>query len=881
MCNITLKAKVKEYVKKQSVCFSLMVIAINPVSEGHEDGGRQQSLPQATAVYEQNQRVDKERISSSGHNDIIDQKILDYYKLGKLYLLQGQMGNSYNAFLMGENLEDMGALSHGNLLGTQGAMIASSLPQQGSSIGDDSLSDYLKNLVSLYLKRVEILSKNPIYLDEARREIEKIFIIDPQNKRAKELADEIKDKQKSLQAPSELKPLEKEVKKNVPLPEIILPKEKLDSPFIDEKERALATAEEKMKTSILQRSDMNKMESALMKHYDSGKINLKNKDYFNAIKEFKMVLAIDPEHLYSNYARKFIAAAKKKIQEREEHDLKLVQQEKIVKKESQGEDFISKTPFDEAVDTPQATLIKSTQNISSIDHLKIKREEILRAQFKNVLTSVRKFIHEGRYLAALENLDALLSIDPINKEAQILKLRAQQLLADKRQREREEIVSDIIRTKDEEEAKDSYFLKQKRKQEVRKEVKEKYKMAQENIKALLMIDPSNQEARNLELQLKDVLSEKKEKERIESNILRIKAEEEWRKKYFARQRKRLEARRNIEKKYKEWEDINQKTMKREVQNKIEAKLNDARYWLSVNDYFKTNKELETLSIISPVNKEADKIKQDLQNNIRQLASLLEDNKKEKINNINMRKSTVKKREKKFMPTHGSQINEGKRNKKDVKTVKKVDPQGAEDNGKTVFNKISNFRPVTLFDPQISSSQVKTPNVKESHERVVKANEQKEENIEITKPEVINQSNDIKVEDKNRVKKELQAKPLIQEEPSVKRSVVRVKKAIQEKQPKTVNKIVQKETNNINNNHVKRNESYDFELEKEILSPTSNEKQKLMKYLIRGKQHFRQGNYPLALVSFNKVKSLDKEQLFLSEVEELISATKRRLDSTQG
>ena len=887
----TLTEKVKHCLWRQTVCFSFMVITINPLVDGQEDGNQQKSFPDV--VYNQDQRTPAPVVSSMDHDDILDQKILDYYKLGKLYLLQGQLGSSYKAFLMGENLEDIGAIPHGNLLGPQNTMIASSLSHDSGGIGQDSLSEYLKSLVSLYLKRVEILSKNPAYLDEARREVEKIFIIDPRNKRAQELAREIKEKQESLHTSAESVSIAQREKKQEPVSQTIYQDEmqsktipfllKEDgqktsyiqkAPLIDEKEHALSSAEQQIHTSILEGPEVGHEELILIKHYEQGKTYLKDKDYLKAIKEFKKVLALDPDHLYSDYARKFINAARDKIKEQEEYDLKLIQEEKIIE-----EATITSEPVEETIPLQpkgqdEKMFMKSPQKSSPIDHLRMKREEVLRAQIKNVLASIRKFIREGRYTAAQENLYALLAIDPENKEARALQVRLDILLSEKREREQEKIESDIRQLNDEEETRRVYFAKKKRRQEIRQDVKEKYKMAQENLRALLAIDPENEEARALQIHLDEILSEKKERDRIESNILRIQAEEELRKKYFARLKRRAQAREEIENKYKEWININQETIHREVKNKIAEKLSDARYALSVNDYFRTNKELEILSIISPYNTEAQEIRKTLRDNIQQLTTLLKSNNGSQ--NETVKEDVVKKEQVQVKVSQAIQRSEDASGKEEI--VKKTAPEQVKADGKIVFKKISNFRPPTVLNPHIYTFPQKASSIKTEPEEIIKHTVV---NIEAQTSRV---GDTIKPDPSKDVQKENTADTEIKQEETQLNKYPLEKKHIdftlrEVKQNETPpSQIIMKTKHTITNVNEGLTKDYVFGLDTDMSSSSSNEKQKLMKYLVRGKRHFRQGNYPLALVSFNKVKSLDKEQLFLDEVEGLISATKRRLES---
>ncbi|MBU1864652.1 MAG: hypothetical protein KKH94_13415 [Candidatus Omnitrophica bacterium] len=441
-----------DLLRKYTVYFSLMVVVINPVPENNDSGEK----PSLISGKEQNVSAEGmfgyDIVKENNNKRTQHEQIIDYYKLGKLYLLQGEFTDSYKSFSIGEGLENSGMLNiPNNVLNHQNPVTYSPLHYQNNTIEENPLETYLDNLVSLYLQRIEILAKDPTCFEEALQEIEKIYIIDPHNKQAIRLEKKIHDAQTQ----------------SIQHTEVLLSEEDDNNRFIaQDKEQALSAAEQIINASLLTSPNIEAMELTLKEYYDEGKVYLQSKDYFKAIVAFRKVLAFNAHHVYAEYAREFIDIATEKIREKERMDLQLIRES--YRDEEKISDIATVSPNKKAVPAALLNLTRPAESLS-VEDLNTRKNKLLHNQIDNVIASVNQFIAEKKYVRAQENLDALLKIAPKHEETHQLMNRVVYLLEEQKEEAR------IKRIEEEEGGREKYFTAKQHRDNIRKTIEQKYK----------------------------------------------------------------------------------------------------------------------------------------------------------------------------------------------------------------------------------------------------------------------------------------------------------------------------------------------------------------------------------------------------------------------
>jgi len=359
-----------------------------------------------------------------------------------------------------------------------------------------------------------------------------------------------------------------------------------------------------------------------------------------------------------------------------------------------------------------------------------------------------------------------------------------------------------------------------------------YGRARENLYAVLRLDPENEEARALIIELDRIMAER-EQQKTASEERRI-HDEQPREHYFAEQERRRAMRRKIEKKYTQWSEINDQAVHLEVNAKVAEKLYRAEKALVQKNYFGARQELDLLFVLAPDNVEGRALEAKLQNEIEYLQALIEDDvlalrerdQAPAVSDKNDNEQIITMTNDAVMAAETSQKSEteppveiARHETQKASGSATIETAYSEKTGRaqsSLFDVISNFRPFTLLTGEENTMQ------------------------------------DVKVSEDEPVREKS-----VRKERTKRQRSVKDKKRVSENKSDTTSEAV---------------------LSNEVMPADEKcSKRKLLEYLTRGKRHFMQENYPLALVSFNKVKSLDKDGIYSSEVEKLIAITKKRLE----
>jgi tetratricopeptide (TPR) repeat protein len=740
--------RMNSFLKQHIIYFSLMFIAVNPMGEGDEaDGYAHLSSAQAEETQYTHQSAEK---------------IHDYYKLGKMYLMQGDFTSSYNAFLKGEKLDGLGSLPSEQFISPRQTFEDTSVLQKTGGVEKNTLDSYLSGLIDLYVQRAHALINDKSDLDEARNELNKVFIIDATNQRARELERKLTsaeaEKKQRKTARSEkahkereviVRPVKPQERTNVlNMTDQISGQNKAKSAVAtDVIENALIQAERQMSTTLLKSPAHETAQLRLKEHYDQAKKYFQDKEFFRAVAEFKKVLALNSEHMYAVYAREYIRKAMQELKSQEERDL----------------------------------------------HTLLRQEAI---EFD---ASARDSTHTGS--DSLSTMEApgvpVLNEAPVSDEAKNIKKSAIQMRTD-------EVLT-------------------------------------------------AQEAQN--------------------NILKIQAEERVRRREAMREVWRREQKDRLEKKYRAWKKLNQSIGKRELNAKVKETLFNVRKALSLKDYVGADKALHLLFMLSPDHPEGQKLQTTIQKEIEELTHLLKKNpepqevdaffKEEDLDqNVGLTKTKTSRRapirielpqaEKKALADSTGQ------------------PRAMEQNaGGTLmdtqmFAGISQYKPFTVLAPTGKTS----------------AGAQQEGSLGKKEREVVIQKIRPSVQKKVRFNKDVSQ----EQEKRIKQSevIVTPKDEVPEEKPQRVPNTAlskpadEEATRKLPTKDTGRDENIDKWMYQWTQKESISDDVRLVEYLNRGKRHFRQKNYPLALVSFNKVMSLDTNKKYITETQELIAKTKQHL-----
>ncbi len=366
----------KYNIKKASLLCALFFIVVNPSDNNGEEGFS--FYPTSVTLNNSEEKA---------------KKVIDYYKLGKLYLLQGELAPSYKAFVLGNAIDGVRGLADENLVKKISGDGFSDEPNASNLVKKDSVNKYLERLINLYLERIDYLIKKGKY-ERALSEIKKVYIVDPKNEKAKEyekkaksgLRDVVVSPATSVKGGNAGK---KEGKK-LPYSEI---------------EKALEEAEKAVSRSILSSSGDD---DALLvkKNFDSGKELLKKREYIFAIKRFKKVIALDEEGIYAAYARRYINVAMNLLKKEEEAALR----------------EIERMAFSSTSDSGVKTVSDRTENIcspetdGSVGGKFPGSNENMDVELNKVLSRVMKLIDNEEYKEADDVLKSLEVIDPGNEK---------------------------------------------------------------------------------------------------------------------------------------------------------------------------------------------------------------------------------------------------------------------------------------------------------------------------------------------------------------------------------------------------------------------------------------------------------------------------------
>jgi tetratricopeptide (TPR) repeat protein len=801
-------------VKRYTVYFSLMFIAVNPVSDNDKD---------VRLSLQKNQSNTSEDSSAS-----TAQKVADYYKLGKLYQLQGDIDSSYNAFLMGESLEDGGAflLSQpmSQSLSSPSILMDSSLTPAPNAVRNNSLNDYLSSLVSLYVQRAHMLMKNNENLSEAQNELEKILIIDPTNREAKNLQKEIglarKNSEPREVAINDVRPqrdvvitkpitrtnvtsklnerdvrVEKvvvEKKESKPAVQAVHAESSLNSDVI---ESALNQAEYKVSQSLLTAPEYEAEELKIKKHYDQGKAYYVQGDYFLSVNEFKKVLAINPHHLYAGYARSYIERGMKAIKEKEEMDLRTglggalaTTDSEIVERDQE--------PMNEALLlVPQS----KDENIQSVHAEALPLEK----EIANSLAAIATYIEDKEYVKANEAINVLLDLDKDNAEARAMRSKVRAL------------------------------------------IEEETRLSHELIRLRCVAD-----------------------------------EEASRRKYSDRQKWRHARRMQLEDRYRKANEINKTVAIQSMQKITSEKVSEIEKRIALKDYIKADTVLKHIFILDPEHSRAREFEKTIQTEIKELANLL----KEKPEPLEV--DDFEKEEKHFTQKRPTELRARTRehveislSEKEKKAILDTDvPSHVHDAIKnthtasvnpSLFGSISHYKPFTVMTAQNASLSTATKHDAQINMKEVQKSTSAQRVQNAVLPKVEREVRIVKVEPR---KKDVKVQPA--------RNVTIAVTDTKEAQNAKSDALVQNNADSASPefNQDKRDTINQWlGLKSDGSVPSDQvEDNKLLRYLDRGKQHLQQKNYPLALVSFNKVLSLDSGKKYSAEVESLIQQTRQYL-----
>jgi len=139
---------VRDYVRKHLVYCSLMFVALNPLADEADDEENDTAGISAVSGIEW---YAPSTPTASSDDAAYTQKAVEYYKLGKLYLMQGNLVDSYKAFRVGEQFDDMGTMQQAAFLGHAQPLIESEMAVEPTMFKEQTINEYLAGLITLYL----------------------------------------------------------------------------------------------------------------------------------------------------------------------------------------------------------------------------------------------------------------------------------------------------------------------------------------------------------------------------------------------------------------------------------------------------------------------------------------------------------------------------------------------------------------------------------------------------------------------------------------------------------------------------------------------------------------------------------------------------------
>lgn len=744
--------RMHSFLKQHVIYFSLIFIALNPMGDGDDLGSN---------AYARTRDSEK----SPYRDEAAADKIQDYYKLGKMYLLQGDFTSSYNAFLKGERLDGVDGFQSGHFLDPAQAFDDSAVMGNSDVVEKDTLDNYLSGLIDLYVQRAKALIQEKTDLEEARNELNKVFIIDSTNQRARELtrllsdAEDQKDQSDNGRMRKDVpttdsaasRRFERTKKDREVIVQPIRPQRRVTSSFksagtneqqgneknvtTDVIESALIQAEHQMSATILKTPAHENAELRLKEQYDLAKEYFQRQDLFRAVTEFKKVVALNPDHLYAEYAREYIRRGMQKIKDQEERDLQ--------------------------------TLLPQTDLKVSERHAMDREEES-----SAVSMDTGTVLSQGQE-PCFDNAEKIKVVNAHESDAGLVKDNSADL--------------------------------------------------------------------------------------NDGNTVRIHAEEKAKERDAARDAWRMGQKLRLEKRYQTWKLFNQKVAKREMQAKVNETLLHIRKSISLKDYFGADRQLQILFLLVPEHPEGKILQKTIQKEIEELTHLLKKNPEPlevddflKEEDLDIDDGVP------HVPTSASGGKEVRRPEKKpiTNSSKRTQPASTKvAGGRTMeaqmFAGISQYKPFTVLTPREKTDDIPVRNVP----------------AEVTGREVV-----IKkitpVENKVLNSDELQERSQIKMQEHLRKGAPR-----QTQGQKAKNDDVTEATAEKDQESTDLIDQWVYQWKRKESLPAD---MRLEEYLNRGKRHFRQKNYPLALVSFNKVMSLDREKKYIEETRELIAQTKKHL-----